>query len=65
MKTVDPEHYTLQRMIIAESDLGGKCYVKPLMINHKPHYTVYFSDYTSYSRARWDIERFATTSASV
>ncbi|MBF0134394.1 MAG: AAA family ATPase [Magnetococcales bacterium] len=70
LKTANPEHYTLQLMliansldnwlqdmIIAESDLGGKFYVKPLMINNKPHYTVYFSDYSSYAKARWDIER--------
>ncbi|MBF0603963.1 MAG: AAA family ATPase [Nitrospirae bacterium] len=70
LKTANPEHYTLQLMliansldnwlqdmIIAESDLGGKFYVKPLMINNKPHYTVYFNDYASYSKARWDIER--------
>lgn len=70
LKTANPEHYTLQLMlitnsldnwlqdmIIAESDLGGKFYVKPLMIDDKPHYIVYFNDYASYSKARWDIER--------
>lgn len=70
LRTANPKHYTLrlmliansldnwlQDMIIAESDLGGKFYVKPLMIKNEPHYTVYFNDYTSYTKARWDIER--------
>ncbi|MBF0437187.1 MAG: AAA family ATPase [Magnetococcales bacterium] len=68
-KTTDPMHYTLQVMRVnsleewfqelasTEETLGGTFFIKPTMTNNQPLYTVYFNDYTSYTKARLDLER--------
>ncbi|MBF0422954.1 MAG: AAA family ATPase, partial [Magnetococcales bacterium] len=68
-KTVDPKHYTLQIMrvdnleewfhdlLMAESNLGGTFFIKPTRYNDQSFYIVYFNEYSSYTKARLDLER--------